>query len=143
MSTEEVNKIMKQCMKPKALVVQQEVPVDGGLWAPFHAPSEHALAGLLAFRLWYSPINVPHAERHLARGIDENFVFLLAGDGEPLVLVLGKLIGHVDVRVVVVVVRQCGLEGGDDGWPPRLREMDVLHDSVLESCREPHSFAVR
>lgn len=65
----------------EALVVQQEIPVDGGLWTPFHAPAEHALAGLLALRLGHSPINVPHTKRHLARGIDENFVFLLAGDG--------------------------------------------------------------
>ena len=122
-------------------VLEEEVPVDGDLGAAFRAPAEaeRALARFATAGFGLAPVNVPHAERHGARGLDHDFVLVRAPEGavparEELLLAIrgAPSVGDVYLREAVrgVVGR------GDDGGPSGLCQADVAQDAVGESRRE-------
>ena len=76
-------------------ILQQEIPIDGDLWAALCAPpeAEHTLAGFLVPRLRFSLMDVPHAEVHLASSAQNDLIlFDFSSAVVPLLLVLGTAI---------------------------------------------------
>lgn len=137
---------MRAIKTPRGLVVEEEVPVNGDLWAALRTPahSEDTFKGLAALRLGFAAVDVPHAERDLASCMHDHFVVIMAvaDEAEAVLLLLGER-GSVggDVQVGEVVYgmvrhrhrrRASGLGQGR-----------VLEDPVGETGGERRALAVR